>query len=142
MLWSLIVSVHAQARDRTQKTLRRDIRPHFAGGYCRLKKFPKCGFKSLIKVRRQSVESRVPRMQGLSQPAFGSYESRVTLQPSSQRLTWPMLGCEIVGGSRTSINLMTKDCRDEVGALWEVTIDSANANAGLLCDFPNRSVHS
>jgi hypothetical protein len=81
-------------------------------------------------------------MQGLSQPAFGSDKGCVPLQPSSQRLSRPMLGCEIMGGNSTSIDLVTKDRRDEVGAFWEMPIDSANAHAGLLCDFPHRSVYS
>src|ERR1700732_1088380 len=105
-----------QTRHRTQKTLSLNIGADFASGCHRLKKPPECGFESLIEVRRQGVESWVSRMQGLSQPAFGSDKGCVPLQPFSQRLSRPMLGCEIVGGISTSIDLMTKDRRGGAGS--------------------------
>ena len=67
MVGSLTVSVHAQARDRTQKILGCNIGADLAGAFRGFKERSKCGFESLLEVRGQGVEGRVSRMQGRGQ---------------------------------------------------------------------------
>ena len=43
---------------------------------------------------------------------------------------------------RAGVHFATKDSCDQVSALWEVAVDGADANAGLLCDLPHRRIHS
>jgi NAD(P)-dependent dehydrogenase (short-subunit alcohol dehydrogenase family) len=142
MFGSLIVSVHAQARDRAQKIPRSDIGAHLAGSDRRLKKGPKCRFQSLLEIRGQGVEGRVSRVQRRGESALGRDEVHVTLHPSSQRLAWLVLGSQNRRGVCAGIDFTTEDGRDEVGALRKVAVNSPDADAGLVGDLSYRSVHS
>jgi hypothetical protein len=139
---SLRVSVHAQARDRTQQLLGGDIGANLAGRYRRFQKCPKCGFQSLLEVRGQRVEGRVSGVEGLGESAFGRDEVHVTLHPSSQRIAWLVLGSQDRRSVCARIDFATEDGRDEVGALRKVPVNSRDADVSLLGDLSDRSIYS
>ena len=142
MFRSLLVCVHTQARDRTQKLLGRNIGADLAGLCCGFKKCSKCGFKPLLEIDGQGVESRVSRVQGRGETAFGRDEVHVTLHPSRQRFAGLVLGGQNWRGICAGIDFTTKDGRDQIRALRKVTIDSADADAGRFGDLSYRSVHA
>ena len=80
-------------------------------------------------------------MQSFGEPALGCNEGRISLHPIRQRFEGLVLGRKDRRGVRAGVHFATEDGRDEVSALWEVTVDSADADAGLFCDRPHRSVH-
>ena len=81
-------------------------------------------------------------MQGGGESALGCDEVHVTLHPSRQRLAWLVLGGQNRRGVCAGIDFTTEDGRDEVGALRKVAVNRPDADAGLLGDFSDRSVHS
>jgi hypothetical protein len=139
---SLAVSVHAQARDCAQKLPGDDIGADLARRSCSLKKRPKCGLQSLLEIGGQGIEGRVSRMQGCGEPPFCCNKGCVSLHPSSQGLAGLVLGGQNRRGVGAGVDFTAEDGRDELGALRKVAIDSADADAGLVRNFPHRSVHS
>ena len=142
MFGSLRVSVHAQACDRTQKLLGGDVGANLAGRCRRLQKGTKCRFQSLLEVPGQGVEGRVSGVESLGKAALGRNEVHVTLYPSNQRLAWLVLGSQNRRSLGAGIDFTTKDGRNEVGALWEVPVNGSDADASLLGDLSNWSVHT
>jgi hypothetical protein len=80
-------------------------------------------------------------VQSLGEPALGRNEGGISLHPIRQRFEGLVLGRKDRRGVRAGVHFATEDGRDEVSALWEVTVDSADADACLFCDRPHRSVH-
>jgi aryl-alcohol dehydrogenase-like predicted oxidoreductase len=142
VVWSALEGVHAQAGDGAQKILGGDIAADLAGGGRGLEESPKRGFESLLEIRGQGVESRVPRMQRRGQAAFGGNKGRVALHPSRQRLTGPVLRRQGRRGVGAGVDLVSKDGRDELGALRKVPVEGADADARLLGYLPHRSVRA
>ena len=134
--------MHAQARDRTQKFLGGDIGANLAGRCRRLQKCPKGWFQLLLEVCGQSVEGRVSRVEGLGESALGRDEVHITLGPARQRLAWLVLSGQNRRGVCAGIDFTTEDGRDEVGTLRKVAVNGPDADAGLLSDLADRSVHS
>ncbi len=142
MVGSAIVSSHAQACHRIQKILGGEIGADFASGYRGRKKCLKCGLESLLVVRGQRVAGWVSRVQGGSQPAFGSKKGCISLHPFRKCLARLVLGGQDRSGVRAGIDFVTEDGRDEIGALRKVAIEGADADSGLLDDLSHWSVHS
>jgi hypothetical protein len=137
----VIVGGHAQARDGAKDIVGIDIGADLAGRRRRLKKRTKGGPEPLIEIPAQGFEGRVSGVQSRGEPAFGRDEGRVALHPSRQRLAGLVLGRKNRRRVRAGIDFATKDSRDEVGALWKMSIKGADAYAGLLCDLTHRSVN-
>jgi hypothetical protein len=81
-------------------------------------------------------------VQSRRQATLSRNEVDVTLQPSSQRLARFVLGRQKRGGICAGVNLAAKDGYDQVRALWKVTVDRANADAGLFCDLSHGSIYA
>jgi hypothetical protein len=119
-----------------------DILADLAGGYRGLKKRAQSGPDPLLEVGAQGFEGRISRVQGWGEPTFGCKKSGVSLHPFCQRLAGRVLCSETRGGLCTGVDFVTEDGRNEVGALREVAIKRADADARLLGDFSHWSVNS
>jgi len=81
MVGSAIVGSRGQARDRMQEIVGVNVSADFASRRRGLEKRPKGGAEPLIKIRGQCFEGRVSRVQGRSEPSFGSNKGCISLHP-------------------------------------------------------------
>jgi hypothetical protein len=137
----VIVGGHAQARDRSQQIVSIDISAHLAGGRRSLKKHPKGRPESLLEMRSQVFEGRISRMQSWGEPALGCNEGGISLHPICQCFERLVLGRKDRRGVRAGVHFATEDGCDEVSALGEVAVNSADTDAGFLCDLSHRCVY-
>jgi len=81
-------------------------------------------------------------MQGRGQSAFGPDEFGEPAQPADEGFEWFVRGGQGGRGVGAGIDLMSKDGRDQVGALWEVAVEGGEADPGPGGDLAYRSVHA
>ena len=138
----VVVGGHAQAADRTQKIIGINVRADFAGPSCGIEQGAKGGSQALLEVRAQAVEGRVARVQGWCQPALGSDEGRVTLQPSRKRLSGAVVGRQAHRGICAGVDFATKDGGNEVRTLRKVPVERANTDPGPFRNVSHGGVHA
>ena len=73
--------------------------------------------------------------------ALGRNEVDVALEPAIERVTGLVFGGEDRRRVCAGVDFSTEDRGDEVRALRKVAVDGADADAGLLGDLSDRSVH-